>query len=110
MFIRPTFFQPLISTSIEYFSVQYVPAADGSTDVLDVMTEPAPLPSYPTMSIDSLLRAGVPLEKVNPHILGDSKPSEDYIIDTVLGLKTPTNQPTNQPTTEPASPAPTDHL
>ena len=41
------------------------------------------------MSIDALLKAGVPLEKVNPYILGETRPSDDFIIDKVLGLKSP---------------------
>lgn len=89
MFIRPTDFQPLSSRNVEYVTDVFVPAADGSTDVLTSDSAPAPLPLYDTMSIDALLKAGVPLEKVNPYILGETRPSDDFIIDKVLGLKSP---------------------
>ena len=89
MFIRPTDFQPLSSRNVEYVNDVFVPAADGSTDVVTSDSAPAPLPLYDTMSIDALLKAGVPLEKVNPYILGETRPSDDFIIDKVLGLKSP---------------------
>ena len=89
MFIRPTDFQPLSSRNVEYSTDVFVPAADGSTDVVTSDSAPSPLPLYDTMSIDSLLKAGVPLEKVNPYILGETRPSDDFIIDKVLGLKSP---------------------
>ena len=76
MFIRPTSFQPLSSDNISYSGVMFVPAADGSVDVALTSEPPAPLPSYDTLQIDNLLSAGVPLEKVNPHILGHSSMSE----------------------------------
>ena len=89
MFIRPTDFQPLSSRNVDYVTDVFVPAADGSTDVITSDSAPTPLPLYDTMSIDSLLKAGVPLEKVNPYILGETRPTDDFIIDKVLGLKSP---------------------
>lgn len=87
MFIRPTSFQPLFSREVEYKSDVFVPAPDGSTDVVSSSAPPAPLPDYNSQSIDALLKAGVPLERVNPHILGDARPSDDALIDAALSLK-----------------------
>ena len=118
MFIRPTNFIPLSSRNVEYVTDLFVPAPDGSTDVVTSDSAPAPLPVYDTMSIDSLLKAGVPLEKVNPYILGETRPSEDFIIDKVLGMKTsaPAAPADSSAPAAPAdssaavSPAPTDTL
>ena len=107
MFIRPTNFIPLSSRIVEYVTDVFVPAADGSTDVVTSDSAPSPLPVYDTMSIDSLLKAGVPLEKVNPYILGESRPSDDFIIDKVLGLKSPAAPADSS---APAAVAPTDTL
>ena len=87
MFIRRTSFQPLLSRDVEYLSDVFVPAPDGSTDVLSSSAPPAALPDYNSQSIDALLKAGVPLERVNPHILGDARPSDDALIDAALSLK-----------------------
>lgn len=87
MFIRPTSFQPLLSRDVEYSNDVFVPAPDGSTDVVSSSAPPAPLPDYNSQSIDVLLKAGVPLERVNPHILGDVRPSDDALIDAALSLK-----------------------
>lgn len=88
MFIRPTYFEALSSRNVDYVSDVFIPAEDGSTDVVSSSAPPAPLPDYSTQSIDALLKAGVPLERVNPHILGDARPSDDAIVDAVLNLKT----------------------
>ena len=105
MFIRPTDFQPLSSRNVEYVTDVFIPAADGSTDVLTSDSAPAPLPLYDTMSIDALLKAGVPLEKVNPYILGETRPSDDFIIDKVLGLKSPAAPADSSAPAAPAAPA-----
>ncbi|AYQ58131.1 hypothetical protein [Microviridae sp.] len=105
MFIRPTDFQPLSSRNVEYVTDVFVPAADGSTDVVTSDSAPSPLPVYDTMSIDALLKAGVPLEKVNPHILGESRPTDDFIIDKVLGLKSPAAPADSSAPAAPAAPA-----
>lgn len=76
MFIRPTSFQPLVSDDIVYNGIKFVPADDGSVDVSLTSEPPAPLPTYDTLQIDNMLAAGVPLEKVNPHIVGTSSMSE----------------------------------
>ena len=118
MFIRPTDFQPLSSRNVEYLTDVFVPAADGSTDVVTSDSAPVPLPLYDTMSIDALLKAGVPLEKVNPYILGETRPSDDFIIDKVLGLKSPAAPAAVAPaapaapadSSAPAAVAPTDTL
>ena len=119
MFIRPTDFQPLSSRNVEYVTDVFVPAADGSTDVVTSDSAPSPLPLYDTMSIDALLKAGVPLEKVNPYILGETRPSDDFIIDKVLGLKSPAAPVDSSAPAAPAAPvdssapaavAPTDTL
>ena len=109
MFIRPTDFQPLASRNVEYVSDVFVPAADGSTDVVTSNSAPAPLPVYDTMSIDALLKSGVPLEKVSPYILGETRPSDDFIIDKVLGLKSPAPAAPAD-SSAPAAVAPTDTL
>ena len=105
MFIRPTDFQPLSSRNVEYVTDVFVPAADGSTDVVTSDSAPSPLPVYDTMSIDALLKAGVPLEKVNPYILGETRPSDDFIIDKVLGLKSPAAPADSSAPAAPAAPA-----
>ena len=76
MFIRPASFQPLVSDDIAYSGIKFVPAEDGSVDVSMTSEPPAPLPTYDTLQLDNMLAAGVPLEKVNPHILGTSFMSE----------------------------------
>lgn len=114
MFIRPTYFQPLLSREIEYKIDVYVPAPDGSTDVISSSAEPAPLPDYNSQSIDSLLNAGVPLDRVNPYILGDARPSDDALIDAALSLGSSKPAPAEPAPTPapiepaPAEPAPTD--
>lgn len=105
MFIRPTDFQPLLSRNVEYVTDVFVPAADGSTDVVTSDSAPSPLPLYDTMSIDALLKAGVPLEKVNPYILGETRPTDDFIIDKVLGLKSPAAPADSSAPAAPAAPA-----
>ena len=105
MFIRPTNFQPLSSRNVEYVTDVFVPAADGSTDVVTSDSAPSPRPLYDTMSIDALLKAGVPLEKVNPYILGETRPSDDFIIDKVLGLKSPAAPADSSAPAAPAVPA-----
>ena len=105
MFIRPTDFQPLTSRNVEYVTDVFVPAADGSTDVVTSDSAPSPLPVYDSMSIDALLKSGVPLEKVNPYILGESRPSDDFIIDKVLGLKTSAPAAPAESSSAPAAPA-----
>lgn len=105
MFIRPTDFQPLSSRNVEYVTDVFVPAADGSTDVVTSDSAPSPLPMYDTMSIDALLKAGVPLEKVNPYILGETRPTDDFIIDKVLGLKSPAAPADSSVPAAPAAPA-----
>ena len=110
MFIRPTDFQPLTSRNVEYVTDVFVPAADGSTDVVTSSSAPSPLPVYDSMSIDELLKAGVPLEKVNPYILGETRPSDDFIIDKVLGLKPSAPAAPAESSSAPVSVAPTDTL
>ena len=110
MFIRPTDFQPLSSRNVEYLTDVFFPAADGSTDVVTSDSAPAPLPVYDTMSIDALLKAGVPLEKVNPYILGETRPSDDFIIDKVLGLKSRVAPAAPADSSAPVAVAPTDTL
>ena len=111
MFIRPTSFQPLLSRVVEYLTDVFVPASDGSTDVISSSAPPAPLPDYNSQSIDALLKAGVPLERVNPHILGDVRPSDDALIDAALSLKTDKPAPDSAPASAPASASdPTDTL
>ena len=105
MFIRPTDFQPLTSRNVEYVTDVFVPAADGSTDVVTSDSAPSPLPVYDSMSIDALLKSGVPLEKVNPYILGETRPSDDFIIDKVLGLKSPAAPADSSAPAAPAAPA-----
>ena len=107
MFIRPTDFQPLSFRNVEYVTDVFVPAADGSTDVVTSDSAPSPLPLYDTMSIDALLKAGVPLEKVNPYILGETRPSDDFIIEKILGFKSPAAPADSS---APAAVAPTDTL
>ena len=110
MFIRPTDFQPLTSRNVEYVTDVFVPAPDGSTDVVTSDSAPAPLPVYDSMSIDALLKSGVPLEKVNPYILGESRPSDDFIIDKVLGLNLSAPAAPAESSSAPVSVAPTDTL
>ena len=109
MFIRPASFQPLFSREVEYKFDVFVPAPDGSTDVVFSDAPPAPLPDYNSQSIDALLKAGVPLERVNPHILGDARPSDDALIDAALSLKPRKSASTPveaSPTSVEASPTP----
>ena len=111
MFIRPTSFQPLFSREVEYKCDVFVPAPDGSTDVVSSSAPPAPLPDFNSQSIDALLKAGVPLERVNPHILGDVRPSDDALIDAALSLKTDNPAPASAPASASASASdPTDTL
>ena len=105
MFIRPTNFQPLSSRNVEYVTDFFFPASDGSTDVVTSDSAPSPLPVYDTMSIDALLKAGVPLQKVNPYILGEIRPTDDFIIDKVLGLKSPASPADSSAPAAPAAPA-----
>lgn len=121
MFIRPTFFSPLQSNEVEYSGVSYVPAKDGSIDVVSTDSKPASLPPYPTMQIDDMLAAGLPLEAANPHILGNSGMSEIAAAEKILTLVNDTKpvEPASTDTkpvepgstdTKPVDSAPTDSL
>lgn len=120
MFIRPADFSSLQSNEVEYSGISYVPAKDGSVDIVPNDSKPAPLPSYPTMQIDDMLAAGVPLESANPHILGNSGMSEVDAAEKILTLVNdykPTSTSTEpnpvEPTPtepKPVEPAPTDTL
>lgn len=121
MFIRPADFSALQSNEVEYSGISYVPAKDGSVDIVVTSAKPAPLPTYPTMQIDDMLAAGIPLDAVNPHILGNSDMSEVAAAEKILTLvndnkpvdSSPTNNesvessPTNNESVEPS---PTDTL
>ena len=106
MFIRPTSFQPLVSDDIVYSGIKFVPADDGSVDVSMTSDPPAPLPTYDTLQLDNMLAAGVPLEKVNPHILGTSSMSEFEASKKIFNIVE--NQSGNPAPVEPApvDPAP----
>ena len=111
MFIRPTSFQPLVSDDIAYSGIKFVPADDGSFDVSMTSDPPAPLPTYDTLQLDNMLAAGVPLEKVNPHILGTSSMSEFEaskkifnIVENQSGNSAPVEPTPVEPT--PVEPAP----
>ena len=107
MFIRPTSFQPLISDDISYSGVKFIPAADGSVDVVESSESPAPLPSYDTLQLDAMLSAGVPLEKVNPHILGSGSFSESSAVEKILDIVDNKPAPVDPAPVDPA-PAPVD--
>ena len=120
MFIRRTYFQPLSSDNVSYSCVVYVPAPDGSVDVSISSAPPAPLPSYDTLQLDNMLAAGVPLEKVNPHILGTRSLDESSAVEKILDIvdsnpSAPAESP-SAPAESPSAPAespsvaPTDHL
>ena len=116
MFIRPADFSALQSNGLEYSGITFVPVKDGSVDIVVTDTKPAPLPSYPTMQIDDMLAAGVPLESANPHILGNSGMSEVDAAEKILTFVND-NKPTEPAPSEPAptepaptEPAPTDTL
>ena len=100
MFIRPTSFQPLVSDDISYSGLKFVPADDGSVDVTISSEAPAPLPSYDTLQIDNMLASGVPLEKVNPHILGTRSLDESSAVEKILDIVD------NNPAPAPVDPAP----
>ena len=106
MFIRPTSFQSLVSDDIAYSGIKFVPADDGSVDVSMTSDPPAPLPTYDTLQLDNMLAAGVPLEKVNPHILGTSSMSEFEASKKIFNIVE--NQSGNPDPVEPApvEPAP----
>lgn len=120
MFIRPADFSALQSNEVEYSGITYVPAKDGSVDIVPTDTKPVPLPPYATMQIDDMLAAGVPLEAANPHILGNSGMSEIAAAEKILTLvndNNPTSAPSEPAPSEPApsepaptEPAPTDTL
>ena len=119
MFIRPTYFQPLSSDNVSYFGVVFVPAPDGSVDVSISSAPPAPLPSYDTLQLDNMLASGVPLEKVNPHILGSRSLDESSAVEKILGIVAESPSAPSEPSSAPAEPpsapaespsAPTDHL
>lgn len=105
MFIRPTSFQPLVSDDIAYSGIKFVPADDGSVDVSMTSDPPAPLPTYDTLQLDNMLAAGVPLEKVNPHILGTSSMSEFEASKKIFNIVE--NQSGNPAPVEPAPVEPT---
>ena len=111
MFIRPADFSALQSNEVEYSGITFVPAKDGSVDIVATDTKPAPLPNYPTMQIDDMLAAGVPLESANPHILGNSVMSEVDAAEKILTLVNDSNHVESAPIdSKPVEPAPTDTL
>ena len=112
MFIRPTYFQPLVSDNVSYLGVKFVPAADGSVDVSITSEPPAPLPTYDTLQLDNMLAAGVPLEKVNPHILGSVSLDESSAVEKILDVVAESSVAPAESPVAPAesSVAPTDHL
>ena len=111
MFIRPADFSALQSNDVEYSGILYVPAKDGSVDIVPIDSKPSPLPSYSTMQIDDLLASGVPLEVANPHILGNSDMSEVAAAEKILTLVNDSKPVEPAPTdNKPVEPAPTDTL
>ena len=113
MFIRPTYYQPLSSDNVSYSCVVYVPAPDGSVDVSISSAPPAPLPSYDTLQLDNMLSAGVPLEKVNPYILGIRSIGESSAVEKILDIVAESSSaPAESPSAPAESPsvAPSDHL
>lgn len=109
MFIRPADFSALQSNDVEYSGITYVPAKDGSVDIVATDTKPAPLPTYPTMQIDDMLAAGIPLEAANPHILGNSGMSEVAAAEKILTLVNDSKPVEPAPAySKPVEPAPAD--
>lgn len=75
--IPPTFEDVGFKTLVE------MPSSDGNVDVILSDAKEPSLPEYHEFELDSLLNAGVNLERVNPHILGNL-PAEENVVLNVL--------------------------
>ena len=60
-----------------------MPSSDGNVDVVLSDAKEPSLPEYHEFELDSLLNAGVCLERVNPHILGNLPVEENAVFDVL---------------------------
>ena len=107
--VPPTFEEVGFKTLVEMLS------SDGNVDVVLSDAKEPSLPEYHEFELDSLLNAGVTLERVNPHILGNLPAEENAVLDVLedvdkkirpdiykpIGTLNPTESPSNP--TEPTS-------
>lgn len=75
--VPPTFEEVGFKTLVE------MPSSDGNVDVVLSDAKEPSLPEYHEFELDSLLNAGVNLERVNPHILGNLPAEENAVLDVL---------------------------
>lgn len=75
--VPPTFEEVGFKTLVE------LPSSDGNVDVVLSDAKEPSLPEYHEFELDSLLNAGVNLERVNPHILGNLPAEENAVLDVL---------------------------
>ena len=75
--VPPTFEEVGFKTLVE------MPSSDGNVDVVLSDAKEPSLPDYREFELDSLLNAGVNLERVNPHILGNLPAEENVVLDVL---------------------------
>lgn len=75
--LPPTFVEVGFKTLVE------LPSSDGNVDVVLSDAKEPSLPEYHEFELDSLLNAGVNLERVNPYILGNLPAEENAVLDVL---------------------------
>lgn len=98
---------PPVFEEVGFKTLAEMPSSDGNVDVVLTDAKEPSLPEYHEFELDSLLTAGVNLERVNPHILGNMQADENKVLDVLEDvdrkLRPSLNEPINP--AEPAQPA-----
>lgn len=103
---------PPIFEEVGFKTLVELPSSDGNVDVVLSDAKEPSLPEYHEFELDSLLNAGVNLERVNPHILGNLPAEENAVLDVLedvdkkirpelykpVGSSTPTEPTPTEPT------------
>lgn len=96
---------------VGFKTLREMPSSDGNVDVVLTDAQEPSLPVYHEFELDSLLNAGVNLERVNPHILGNIQADENKVLDVLEDVDRKLRPSLNEPMkpaepTQPAEPNP----
>lgn len=103
--VPPTFEEVGFKTLVE------MPSSDGNVDVVLSDAKEPSLPEYHEFELDSLLNAGVNLERVNPYILGNLPAEENAVLDVLENVDKKVRPELYMPissATPPTEPTPTE--
>lgn len=102
--VPPIFVKAGFKTLVE------LPSSDGNIDVVLSDAKEPSLPEYHEFELDSLLNAGVNLERVNPHILGNLPAEENAVLNVLEDVDKKIRPELYKPigTPNPTEPTPTE--